>query len=340
MDRPAPTWSIRPGTPDDGPALRRLFAEVFGVERSEGHQRWKFDDNPAGPQILAVAVDGDAIVGQYALWPSRLHVGREVVQAAQSLDTMTHPDYRGQGMFTRLAREAMGYAADRGIEVLYGFPNAASYPGFVTKLDWDHTGDVARYVRVLAPSRHDRVPAWLGPVVDAAARAIPLGSNAATSTLVPEVDEVADLVARAVGDSWTVSIVRDPTYLAWRYGEASGMHYRWTTTRDPGGALTAVAIWGTELRSGRAVLSEWVAATPEAGAAVLARTIRDARDSGHSELIAFGQRPNLAAALHRAGFVRRGGLPLIVRKLTGRVIPGNVHTHGGWAVFGSDLDTF
>ena len=44
--------------------------------------------------------------------------------------------------------------------------------------------------------------------------------------------------------------------------------------------------------------------------------------------------------ISRRGFIQRGGLPLIVRKLTGRVIPGNVHTHEGWAVFGADLDTF
>jgi hypothetical protein len=233
----------------------------------------------------------------------------------------------------------MGYAADCGVEVLYGFPNAASYPGFVNKLDWDHTGDIPRYVRILSPSRYERVPGWLGLVADGVARVIPTGPGGAASNQTPEPGEVAELVARCAGDAWKISVVRDSTHLSWRYAEASGMSYRWVTARDEMGTLTGAAVWGTELRGGRAVLSELVG-TPEGGAAVLSRTVRDARAAGYTEMVALGQRPGLAAALRRAGFVRRGSLPLIVRKLTGRVIPGNVHRHGGWAVFGADLDTF
>jgi GNAT superfamily N-acetyltransferase len=340
MPREAPAWSVRQGTPEDSPALQRLFTDVFGVERPETHHHWKFDDNPAGPQVLAVAEHEGRIVGQYALWPMRLTVGRETVLAAQSLDTMTHPDYRGQGMFTRLAKEAMGYAAERGVEVLYGFPNAASYPGFVRKLDWDHTGDVARYVRVLRPSAYDRVPGWAGPVADAAARAIPTGPAGAVGSSRPTDDELVSLLGQGVTDDWTTYVCRDAAYLRWRFDPLSGLDYRWVTARDASGTLTAVAVWGTELRSGRAVLSELLATSPDAAATVLAETVRQARDAGRSELVAFGQRPGLGALLRRAGFIRRGGLPLIVRKLTGRVIPGNVHLHEGWAIFGADLDTF
>jgi predicted N-acetyltransferase YhbS len=340
LQHEALAWTIRPGTPDDSAALRQLFTDVFGVERPESHHHWKFDNNPAGPQILAIAEDRGRIVGQYALWPMRLTVGRETVSAAQSLDTMTHPDYRGQGMFTRLAREAMEYAKDKDVEVLYGFPNAASYPGFVRKLDWDHTGDVARYVRLLRPSAYDRVPAWAGPLADAAARIIPTGPDADLVAGQPTDDEVAALIEGGATDGWTTYVRRDVNYLRWRFSVESGLEYQWVCVRTSSGAVSAAAVWGTELRSGRAVLSELLATSPGAAAAALAETVRQARQSGRRELVAFGQRPGLEALLRRAGFVRRGGLPLIVRKLTGRVIPGNVHTHEGWAIFGADLDTF
>ncbi|GAA4386358.1 hypothetical protein GCM10023153_00030 [Ornithinibacter aureus] len=191
MPRTPRTWTVRPGTAEDASALQEPFHVVFAHDRGEEHHSWKFDANPAGPPVLAVAEDDGRLVGQYALWPVRLAVGSEVLLGAQSLDTMTHPDYRGQGMFTTLAKEAMTFAADRGVEVLFGFPNSASYPGFVTKLDWDHTGDVPHHSRVLRPSAHPRVPGWAGRAADLAARLIPSGARACLHK-----------VSVVVGDCW------------------------------------------------------------------------------------------------------------------------------------------
>jgi hypothetical protein len=233
----------------------------------------------------------------------------------------------------------MRYAEQRGIEVLLGFPNAASYPGFINKLDWDHTGDVPQYVRVLKPSGHPRVPRWAGPLTDVAAGALPRGprSGFSTQSIEPDVEALVRLWAEgSEGDRCAVE--RDPAYVQWRFDAASGMGYRWTSA----GTTTpeAIAVWGSDPQSGRAMLAELVGSTPEATAAVLAAVIDEARRSGRTELVATGQRPGLSKMLHRAGFARRSQLPLIVRKLTTRVVPGNVHRHTGWSLFGADLDTF
>jgi GNAT superfamily N-acetyltransferase len=331
----ARTWQTRPGTPGDTGALQELFTTVFGVDRGALHHRWKFEDNPAGPQVLAVAEDEGRLVGQYALWPMRLRLGDEVVQAAQSLDTMTHPDYRGQGMFTVLAKAAMDYAQERGIEVLFGFPNTASYPGFVRKLDWDHVGDVGQYTRVLRPSRHPRVPGWAGAPADLAARLLPAGGAASRAR---RIDPDPALLSRLAGPSterMSVSVERDQTYAAWRYHHASGREYRWLAVDD-----RALAIWGRDAASGRALLSELLATTSADARAVLAAVIEDSRAAGCSELAATVHRPGQSPVLPRAGFVRRSGLPLVVRKLTTRVMPVNVHTFDAWQVFGADVDTY
>ena len=44
------------------------------------------------------------------------------------MDTMTHPDYQGQGVFTKLAKACYDITAIDGYRVLYGFPNPYSYP--------------------------------------------------------------------------------------------------------------------------------------------------------------------------------------------------------------------
>lgn len=334
-DRKPRTWTVRPGTVDDSDALRKLFAIVFGHERGRAQHGWKFDTNPAGPPVLAVAEDDGRLVGQYALWPQRLLLGSEVVEAAQSLDTMTHPDYRGQGMFTVLAKEAMGYAQERGIEVLFGFPNSASYPGFVTKLDWDHVVDVANWTRVLRPSSHAKVPAWVGPVADAGVRLLPKGAPAGRARRVdPDPERLAGLAA-AAATKGMVSVNRTADYLAWRFDPASERDYQWLAVGDE-----AVAVWGRDPRTGRAYLAELLGSSPAAVAAALAGVVDQAGSAGCTELVANGQREGLDALLRRAGFLRRATLPLITRKLTTRVLPANVHTAAAWAVFGADLDTY
>ena len=49
---------------------------------------------------------------------------------------MTDPNYRRQGIFENLARGAFNEAKIKGINVIYGFPNEFSYPGFISKLGW------------------------------------------------------------------------------------------------------------------------------------------------------------------------------------------------------------
>lgn len=91
-------WTIREATIDDVPAINELFYAVFGLHRDDAGMRWKFFQNPSGPALLMVAEDHGRLVGNYALWPVPIRLGPEVVRGAQSIDTMTHADYRRQGI--------------------------------------------------------------------------------------------------------------------------------------------------------------------------------------------------------------------------------------------------
>jgi ribosomal protein S18 acetylase RimI-like enzyme len=62
-------------------------------------------------------------------------VGSQVAMLA------THPDYRRQGVFERLAAAALEDAKKNGIGVTFGFPNEFSYPGSV-KHGWVDYGRV------------------------------------------------------------------------------------------------------------------------------------------------------------------------------------------------------
>ena len=112
-----PTIEIRAARPADHPAIIALAAGALGWRDGEPNEalfRWKHLDNPAGPSALWVAVDGDRLVGFRAFlrWsfddPVR---GRQ--QAVRAVDTATHPDHQGQGIFTPLTRHALERAGPR-----------------------------------------------------------------------------------------------------------------------------------------------------------------------------------------------------------------------------------
>jgi GNAT superfamily N-acetyltransferase len=263
-------WHVREATPQDDPALAELFRAVFGFDRGVAHAAWKFRANPAGDPVLAIAEVGDKIVGQYALWPTPLRLGGRATRGAQSLDTMTHPDYRGQGMFTVLAEECMKFAASRGIELLYGFPNENSQPGFVRRLDWDHTGDIPTFFRPLAISRHKRVPRWIGPLADGATLLLPRGSTHGVELRrgMPPSDQLAALFEACSAKASPCSIERSVERALWRFDAASGMRYQWVGAYRAD-RLCAVGVWGVDIRGGNALLAELMGTEPDASEGVL-----------------------------------------------------------------------
>lgn len=334
-------WSVREASASDDAAIAELFRVVFGFDRGAEHQNWKFRDNPAGAPIIAVAEANDRIVGQYALWPTHLRLGSERVLGAQSLDTMTHPEYRGQGMFTVLAEECMRYAAARGVEALYGFPNDNSQPGFVRKLDWDCTGSVPMWVRPLKISVHRRTPSWAGAAADMAARLLPRGRTGTfeLSHGASPPENLEGLLALWHAQKGLCRVDRSPAQYLWRFAPAAGMRYQYVCAHRSG-RLAGMGIWGIDIRNGNAVLAELLAVDAAAAEGVLSAIVRSTVTSGCPLMLAISSRATLAPVLIRCGFVRSGSIPFIVRKLTARTLGANVHSHSNWDLFGADLDTF
>lgn len=334
-------WTSRPATADDHGAVRTLFADVFGYQRKAAHDRWLSFDGPDGPIIATVAEDAGSIVGYYALLPTALRLGKEVVAGAQSLDTMTHPDYRGQGMFTRLAIATFDLAADRGVKALYGFPNAASYPGFVRKLNWDHVRDIPRWTRVLSPSRLTSMPRPLARVADRFSRALtPAASERGIAEGMPTEESLEELLERLHGGSpkGSCSVDRSVSWMKWRFSQDSGRAYRWIHTTGQAEGF-AVAVWGIR-EDGHGVLSDVLGFTQDAIDIVVRHAVHQALEAGVPALHSVTNRPMIVKALRRAKFVPRKPLPLITRSMTHENLDGNIHDPESWLVSAADIDTY
>jgi GNAT superfamily N-acetyltransferase len=218
----------------DLPKLRDLFEASFGQRREEAYDAWRFLGTPDGPAPTIVAEDGERFAGSYTVSPTWLDIGGERIRGAQSMDTMTHPDYRGQGLFSRLALACFDRLREDGYEVLYGFPNESSYPGFIRRLQWDHVADVPYWSRPITPL--EGRPAPLPALSRFATRLLWRTSPPALEVRREKpADAVLDSLVAAHTESKDVCrIARDARWYAWRYAPPARRTYGWLAAYEAG----------------------------------------------------------------------------------------------------------
>lgn len=95
---------------------------------------WLYEQNPDGKVVGFDAWAGDQLAAHYVTVPATALVGDREVKVLLSLNTATHEDHRGKGLFPKLAAATYDAAAAQGFDAVYGVANAASTPGFTKKL--------------------------------------------------------------------------------------------------------------------------------------------------------------------------------------------------------------
>lgn len=113
-----------------------LYHLCFNDKIDTNIVRQRYLQNPLDDLQMCVAIDNHKIVANYSVSPTLLSKGDYKWKAALSLNTMTHPDYVGQGLFVKLADELNTQLKGEGYEMVYGFPNYISNRTFVAKLQW------------------------------------------------------------------------------------------------------------------------------------------------------------------------------------------------------------
>ncbi len=113
-----------------------LFAACFpGTTKfTPDYLAWLYVANPDGAAVGYDAWDGERLAAHYVCVPARAWVEGAEVRVLLSLNTATHPDYQGKGLFTKLAAMTYDAGAQAGFDGVYGVANANSTPGFVRKL--------------------------------------------------------------------------------------------------------------------------------------------------------------------------------------------------------------
>lgn len=114
----------------------RLYEMCFSQKMSKEEIKWRYLDNPSKDILACFAVENGEIVANYSVSPIILMNNGKQIKAGLSLNTMTHPDFTGQGLFVKLASKVYAQMQERGYKLVFGFPNYISNRTFISKLGW------------------------------------------------------------------------------------------------------------------------------------------------------------------------------------------------------------
>jgi GNAT superfamily N-acetyltransferase len=184
---------VEPARRDD---FLALMQETYGSAMAPAEFDWWFDRNPAGPRILNAAHDEDGSpLGVLAMSFARFDNGL----AAFAVHAVTTPAARGRGVFSTLELHNEREAVAAGARWALGFTNPMAGPILVGRLGWEDVTSLRVWVK---PKRLRRRRT----------------GSVRTGTQL-----------RAFEASRTLTghhIVRDPTYLNWRYRDSPHSYAR------------------------------------------------------------------------------------------------------------------
>lgn len=221
---------IRPAADDDEADVLALLGASLGwgdADEFRSFFRWKHLDNPFGRSYAWVGVDPatGTVVGYRALLRWRFVVDGHPVPAVRAVDTATHPDWQGRGIFSALTQHGLRDAAADGVGFVFNTPNDKSRPGYL-KMGWEVVGRVPIRVR-------PRSPLALARMVRSRTAADRWGADASDGA--PHGEGPLDVFAddRAVRELLSAQPATggvrtdvDPAHLRWRFGGFPPNGYR------------------------------------------------------------------------------------------------------------------
>lgn len=319
--------------------LVRLSLGAGTIPRTLDYWLWKHEANPFGVSPVLVAEDAGRLVGLRAFMRWGWRSGSRHVPAVRAVDTATHPDYRGMGLFTRLTLRLRDEMAAEGVAFVFNTPNAQSRPGYL-KMGWETVGRPSLWVRVMRPVRFVRGLRREGlggdedepPVVDSDCAA-----DALASPLVHSIVEGAAPQAESYHTAATLE------YLRWRYAAVPGFTYS-IVARGEGAEGALIVMRSRRRGSIRELrLCDLVLGRTAVARRNMRRLLSEATRASNVDVILAMRPPGLPAhTLLRAGYVPapRTGPILTAYPLSGPTDLPDPRKLGNWGPAIGDLELF
>jgi GNAT superfamily N-acetyltransferase len=195
--------TFRPALEADIPAIVSLLRLSLGetlMAKSEAFWRWKHINNPFGPSPVLLAEEGDTLVGVRAFMRWEWTLNGSVIKAVRAVDTATHPDFQGKGIFKKLTLLSVERCQGEGVQFIFNTPNAISMPGYL-KMGWHE---------------HGRMPISVFPVLPRFKKCVPRSTQYVGEAVARELRQVK---------SGTLATHTSKAFLEWRYASNPNDRY-------------------------------------------------------------------------------------------------------------------
>jgi GNAT superfamily N-acetyltransferase len=210
---------IRRAAPEDTAAIIRLLELSLGnasIPKTLALWKWKHESNPFGKSPVFVAIHGEKLIGVRAFMQWHWQDGKKTYNALRAVDTATHPEWHGRGVFRQLTSTLVSSSASKGLDFIFNTPNKRSLPGYMS-MGWKIKGRLPLKFKLVRPWEITK-----NVIQEKAADPI----RGITPTDWSEVAEHFQSVSsfpHAVGTNYT------PEYLRWRYLDCPIFEYGYLT---------------------------------------------------------------------------------------------------------------
>jgi Acetyltransferase (GNAT) domain len=203
-----------------------LYEQIFANNNDPKIKKrleWMHEDNPLKKKYFSIYLDEAANrpAALYAVFPVLFKQFDKKINAVQSIDTITDENYRGKGLFKKLALDCYKNASEDAVQFVYGFPNDQSAPGFFKSLGWKPIAEVPfliKPINLLYPLQYKlkkNIPFKIN---------INLGlkwlfwssKNKYTPSDLPSFNEQYNELWEKFSTTYNIGVMRDANYMNWR----------------------------------------------------------------------------------------------------------------------------
>jgi Acetyltransferase (GNAT) domain len=342
--------TVRPGRSDDERELVTLFGRVFGRPITQQHWQWKLRQQSSPADNVWLAVSGEQPVFQYAGIPTRFLLLQTPVLAMTSVDTMTAPEFRRQGLLTQVASRAYDAWRSAGVAFVIGLPNQ-QWGSRAAALGWQPLFPLQWLLRPLRPEamlarrlnfawlkRARFVAAMCNRALNLRLRRDPTVQTQRTR----QADDAFDQIWERCKSGWMFSTIRDRHWVDWRFLSPPSQRYELNLARRAGVAVGY---------SAHTLVQSRQAMTAHLAELFVARTDAAAHDTLLSELIASSVAAGAESLstlavpgssqyrwLRRAGFIPRQAFSVQLVPLDAQLPHSLMLDPDQWNLSGADFD--
>ena len=239
----ATQWQVRRFRPEDRELVFDLYDIVHGKEKAAAFRQswiWEYEKNPHAPtdSTVWIAATEDRVVGIFSSIPVEVSYLGVPTLATWSVDVMTHPDVRGQGVFKALTDRMLSDSEADGVTLFPTFPNGNSGPIMRRRgwIDIKPCPIVIKSLRIwplLKKVRLKNLPKVITGGMIVAQQALKKitaprparSSSEITIRAIDAFDDRFDGLWSAVSMDHDFMVKRDQAYLNWRYVDCPHKRY-------------------------------------------------------------------------------------------------------------------